>query len=319
MLAKVVALASALQYWTGLAGSNSLRGARILTIHGTPRRRAAELERQLRYVRRQFRVVPLAQLVDGLHARADLDRMVALTFDDGLRNNVEVAYPMLRRLGLPATFFICPGLIEEGRWLWTHEMRRRLRSLEPADRQQPDRLVEWMKRLGIGARREVEDAVREATPRFVPSAAERHEFGLAGWDELRRLEPGLISIGSHTLSHPVLPSMGPDEVELEIHESRRLIEQRLGRPAEVFAYPNDDHNGIVRDLVRRHYRAAVAGGEHKAIGLGADRHILPRVCVPRGVLRLALAMHRAHLASSVTAAISTPAAAPTTVPLIRMY
>src|SRR5206468_6119551 len=135
-------------------------------------RRAAELERQLCYVRRQFRVVPLVQLVECLEGgRADVDRMLALSFDDGLRNNVEVAYPMLRRLGLPATFFICPGLVEEGRWLWTHEMRRRLRSLQPADRQQPDRLVEWMKRLDIGARREVEDAVREATPRFVPSAA----------------------------------------------------------------------------------------------------------------------------------------------------
>ena len=316
MLAKVRAATAALAYWMGVAGRGRRHGARILTIHGTPRRRAAELERQLRYVRRQFRVVPLAQLVDGLHARADLHRMVALTFDDGLRNNVEVAYPMLRRLGLPATFFICPGLVEEGRWLWTHEMRCRLRRLAIAD---VDAFVEWMKRLGITARLEVEEAVREATREFVPTLAERSEFDLAGWDQLRRLEPALIAIGSHTLTHPVLPSMGSNEIEPEIRESRHLIEQRLGRPADVFAYPNDDHNGVVRDLVRRHYRAAVAGGGRKVIEHGVDTHILPRLHVPRGALRLALAMHRNHRASAVTAAISRPAAAPTTVPLMRMY
>src|SRR5207237_9292973 len=137
----------------------------------------------------------------GGSGRAERGRMVALTFDDGLRNNVEVAYPMLRRLGLPATFFICPGLIEEARWLWTHEMRRRLRWLDPADRQQPDRLVDWMKRLDIAARREVEHAVRDATARLVPSAAERDEFDLAGWEQLRRLQPGLPAIGTPTRTH----------------------------------------------------------------------------------------------------------------------
>src|SRR5436190_21863545 len=127
--------------------------------HGTPPRDAAALERQLRLVSLAFPVVPLETLMAGGNGRA----RVALTFDDGLRSNVEVAYPILRKLGLSATFFVCPGLVERGEWLWNHEARERLRSLDPqalAELAQRiggpngvEPIVEWMKTLAIAARR----------------------------------------------------------------------------------------------------------------------------------------------------------------------
>src|SRR5438034_6616280 len=104
-----------------------LQHDRILMYHGTPRRDAAALERQLALVTLAFPVVPLDELLKKNSRRA----RVALTFDDGLRSNVEVAYPILRKLGVSATFFVCPGLIERGDWLWNHEARERLRSLVP--------------------------------------------------------------------------------------------------------------------------------------------------------------------------------------------
>ena len=100
---------------------------RILMYHGTPPRDAAALERQLRLVRLAFPVVSLEKLTAcGGNGRA----RVALTFDDGLRSNVHVAYPILQKLGLTATFFVCPGLIERQEWLWNHEARQRLLSVQ---------------------------------------------------------------------------------------------------------------------------------------------------------------------------------------------
>src|SRR6185503_19821864 len=98
----------------------------ILMYHGTPRRDAGALARQLACIGALFEVVPLREM---MVPRKGLRRRVALTFDDGLKNNVEVAYPILQRLGLTATFFVCPGLVERGAWLWNHEARQRLRSL----------------------------------------------------------------------------------------------------------------------------------------------------------------------------------------------
>lgn len=305
LLARMRAVPFALLCWTGIARSvAAVRGARILTVHGTPRRQAAELQRQLQYIRREFRVVPLPLLVERLEdPKANVDDMVALTFDDGLRSNLDVAYPLLRSLGLPATFFVCPGLIEQGRWLWTHEARCRLRWMEPDDRERiacalgapadVDAFVEWMKHLEIGARQAVEERVREATPEFVRSWSDHDDFDLANWDELRQLDAELITIGCHTMTHPILPSMGPEALEFEIAESRRLLEERLQRKADLFAYPNSDHNAEVRALVRANYRAAVSCGRQSIVP-GVDLHLLPRLDLPRGALRLALTMHRAE-------------------------
>jgi peptidoglycan/xylan/chitin deacetylase (PgdA/CDA1 family) len=289
-------------YWLGLARGGPLRGALILSIHGTPRSQGTELQRQLRYLQRQFQVVSLKRIVEDLeNPLASVDGMVALTFDDGLRSNVEVAYPLLRNLGLPATFFICPALVDQGRWLWTHETRCRLRWLAPEDRTRLARnlsassdieaFVEWMKHLDIAVRRAVEDALARATRELVRTWADHDEYDLANWDELRQLDSHLITFGSHTLTHPILTTMGPAEMEAEIAQSRRLIEERLQRPVEFFAYPNGVHNGAVRQSVRNHYRAAVSCAK-KTAQPGVDLHLLPRLGLPRGALRLAITMHR---------------------------
>src|ERR1043165_4790506 len=200
--------------------------------HGTPRRDAAALERQLRFLRLAFPVVPLDKLAERGKGRA----RVALTFDDGLRSNVEVAYPILRELGLTATFFVCPGLIERGQWLWNHEAREPLGALEPQAlaelaRQldapaEVEAFVEWLKTLPIAARRRAEDEIRAATPRFKPTLAQRAQFDLAGWEELGRLDPRVVAIGSHTMTHPILTSLSAEETDAEMRESRMALEKR---------------------------------------------------------------------------------------------
>src|SRR5260221_9350558 len=180
----------ALAYWLGIAGAAQRRivCARFLMFHATPRGRARQLERVLRYLKRRFDVVPLASLADSLDSpTAPLRRKLVLTFDDGLRNNLEVAYPVLQRLGLPATFFVCPGLIEQGQWLWNHEARQRMLTCRMAPAQ-VETVIDKMKKLGLEERQREEERIRAATPAFAPTAAERHEFDLAGWDALRRLD-----------------------------------------------------------------------------------------------------------------------------------
>src|SRR5688572_20623039 len=180
-----------------LAGIGPRRAARtptrILMFHGTPRAQARALERQLRYLARRFDVVSLDALAKGEKAGR-----IALTFDDGLRSNVEVAYPILARLGLPATFFVCPALVDERRWLWNHEARARLRRLG-ADTDTTERLIEKMKGMDLATRRAVEERLRDETQDYRPSAEEREAYELAGWEELRALDPALVAIGSHTL------------------------------------------------------------------------------------------------------------------------
>lgn len=290
--------------WLGVAGAarRSDGCARIMMFHGTPKRDAGKLERMLRYLKRSFDIVPLGALVADAGSRGvRFRRQMALTFDDGLRNNFEVAYPVLERLALPATFFLCPGLIESGRWLWNHEARERLKSLPAAAvaelagafGAQPDveGMVAWMKRQRLPARRRAEEALRCATRSFSPTAVQRQAFDPAGWDEVRRLDPALATVGAHTLTHPILATLLAEEAEAEIAQSRRVLEEKLQRTVDLFAYPNGDVNAAVHEAVRRHYRAAVAV-EPGFVEPGCDLHLLPRISVPWSPLRLALAVHR---------------------------
>jgi peptidoglycan/xylan/chitin deacetylase (PgdA/CDA1 family) len=290
-------------YWLGAGQTRAMEEGEdaIFLCHGTPHRSAARLERQLRYLRRVFTLVPLAELAAPISAECApaRRRRAAITFDDGLHSNVRVAYPILRTLGIPATFFVCPGLIEERRWLWTHEARRRLQFAGPQLRHElarelgtsaeVDEFVQWMKQLDFPRRTRVEAMLRYATAAFVASEPDREAFDLAGWDELRLLDPSIVTVGSHTMTHPVLPSMSAGEIEAELSESRRMIEAKLARPADFFSYPDGGVDERTLAGVRRHYRAAVNSRSRTRL----DLHLMPNRHLPRGVLSLVWQLNHA--------------------------
>jgi len=186
---------------------------------------------------------------------------------------------------LPATFFVCPALIDERRWLWNHEARARLHHLG-AGVEATERLVERMKGMEVRTRRALEERLRDETQDYRPSAEEREAYELAGWEELRALDPALVAIGSHTLTHPILTTLDRQEAEKEICGSRELLEKRLGRRVELFCYPNGGVDSTAVALARRAYRVAVTVAPG-AVAPGCDPLLLPRLAAPRGLLRLA--------------------------------
>ena len=243
--------------------------ARILMYHGAKADEAAALRAQLRFLARNFNVVSLATMVDRLAgANNGGSNDLVLTFDDGLRNNLTIVYPILRELKLPATFFVCPALIESGQWLWNHEMRCRLRTLEHqaltnlritllAPDPSAEGIVEWMKKLSPAQLLRTEEIIRGATPDFHPTPAQREAYDIMDWNGLIALDPGLITVGSHTLTHPILTTLTAEETEFELQESRRCLEQKLRRKVDFFCYPNGAYDRRAYRSAQKNYRAAV--------------------------------------------------------------
>lgn len=246
-----------------------LREPRVMTYHGvgpqdTP---AEQFDWQLRLLRDEFEVVSVPTLVDRLEQGRCSGHELAITFDDGVRNHATQAWPLLSAHGLPATFFICPGLVDSGRWIWNMEMRVRLRLLDDARRlslalsmkavgSQVERIIARAKQLAPDPRHEFEQAVRDATPGFDPDAALADRYAPMSWEQIRAMDPQRATFGSHSMTHPILTTLGPAEREAELAESRHRIEQVLGRDADLFCYPNGSHDADLVDRVRRHYRAA---------------------------------------------------------------
>jgi peptidoglycan/xylan/chitin deacetylase (PgdA/CDA1 family) len=273
--------------------------------HGVPQEGAQMLEAQLRYLMRNFKVVSLETLVNRLanDARPAANEIV-LTFDDGLRNNLTVVYPILRTLQAPATFFVCPALIEHGAWLWNHEMRCRLQTLPApalaelrmkllAPGTSVDGIVEWMKTLRLPRRHQCEALVRQAIADFRPTARQQAAFDIMNWDDVLSLDPRLITMGSHTLSHPILTTLSDQEIELELLESRRHLEERLQRPVDFFCYPNGSYDRRAYQVVRKAYRAAVTTESGMVDGReNFDLHRLPRIPSAESAALTAWRLHR---------------------------
>lgn len=279
--------------------------ARILMYHGIAAEGAQALKAQVRYLAHNFKVVSLEAMVNRLAGnRAIGANEIALTFDDGLRNNFNVVYPILRELQLPATFFVCPGLINSGKWLWNHEARCRLQTLSSealadvrtallAPDPSADGIVEWMKTLKPAKRQRAEECIRLATPAFRPKAEQSQAYDMMDWDELKSLDPDLVMVGSHTLTHPILITLSQSEIDTELRESRHYLEQKLGRTVDFFCYPNGAYDARVYEAVKNNYRAAVTtetGVLNRKEEL--DLHRLPRIPSAENPALTAWRLHR---------------------------
>jgi peptidoglycan/xylan/chitin deacetylase (PgdA/CDA1 family) len=259
----------------------------ILMFHDVEQESAEEFRRLLRYLSDSFTIVSLEHLLDELtgdHSPSSM--LVALTFDDGLRNQRTVVYPILSDLRLPATFYVCPGLIGRATTTWTWEMWCRLPWLPETVRQElfegeigavdPETITNWMKGLPLHKRTQLEQEIRARSPDFSYTERERNRYEIMSWAELAELDPSLINIGSHTMTHPDLPQVDRDALIHELKDSQALLETRLARSVRDLAYPNGNHNDVVAGAAADVYRSAVTticGG----VQPGDSRYTLKRI------------------------------------------
>ena len=286
------------------------RRLRIMMFHGVgvPDYPARAFARQIEQFARRYELVGIDQALQSLHSdRAPARPQMVLTFDDGLRNNHRAAYPVLARLRAPAVFYVCPALIDAGQWLWNHEARERLRSLSPpacaalAQRLQApaggvEAVVEWMKGLPVDRCRELQERIRSATPDFRPSAQQRERFDLMSWDELADLDPSVVTIGSHTLSHPILTGLAHAQLVDEVRASRQFLEERLRRPVTHFCYPNGANDPRVQAEVGKAYDSAVTT-DYGYVLRGDDRHLLRRIAATPKAANMVWRLHRRYPAA----------------------
>lgn len=92
--------------------------------------------------------------------------------------------------------------------------------------------------------------------------------GYLDWDQIRQMrDSGLVTFGSHSVSHPSLPKLAPDALAREVEGSKELLEERLGRPVALFAYPMGQYDCAVQQAaVKAGYAAAVATNPGKKAG-----------------------------------------------------
>lgn len=261
------------------------------------------LDRVLTLVRAQgYDVVSLDEAVNRLQlsetSRPTGRFFVALTFDDGYRDTVEQAWPVLAHHGVPWTMYVTTGFADGTASLWWVELEEALRRLstvtldleggrfeartgEDSEKQRAFRQLYWQ--LRSGSEENLRAAVATLSAKAsIDGPALTRELCLP-WETLKALAGALgVTIGAHTMTHPMLAKHSITVSEAEIAESRQRLETELGQSIRHFAYPVGDRTSAgPRDF----QLAAQAGFEsavttrpgHLFPGHARHLHALPRV------------------------------------------
>lgn len=205
---------------------------------------------------RGFDIIGLDAVPDRLAARDYGPPFAVLTFDDGYRDNVEHARPVLERHGAPWTLFVASGFADQRGRLWWIELERAIarldrvridihgRSLDLPARSPQEKALAF-EALYRDLRRGSETALLDRIADLCRQA-DLTPGGIApelclSWDELRALgrDPA-VTFGAHTVSHPMLAKHDTATAAREIAESRARIEAELGRAIRHLSYPVGD-------------------------------------------------------------------------------
>jgi peptidoglycan/xylan/chitin deacetylase (PgdA/CDA1 family) len=297
----------------------------ILTAHGVmdaqdgppwvplrPQLSRRRLDDCLRILSRHYRFVSLEEAVAMLAGRAPVrPYCLVLTFDDGYRNHLSHALPILRRHGVPATFFLATGHIDHRRPFWFDRLDYALQHLPAGAHELPvgprtigidasDRaaLRASYKRLRDEAKalprhdtamlREMEtlaEVLEARSGRRLADLFETEDWtAIATWDEIRAAGDD-VSFGSHTVDHVRLSFVDAETMEDQLRRSKQTIEAETGRPCRYFCYPNGSFDGRAAETTRACGYDAAVTTEEGTNRPGSDLMTLRRVdLAPEGDL-----------------------------------
>jgi peptidoglycan/xylan/chitin deacetylase (PgdA/CDA1 family) len=291
------------------------RSVPYLVILNYHRAAGGNLREQMRYLNRHYRILDLDSALKELYADApsetardesmekrDRRSPLVLTFDDGYLDSYTHALRYAQELEVPIAVFPVPEYVNSGATFWWLAPeylvdRTRLESVtvggeqydlaRPAEREALLQAIDERLRHAVSV--EVRETFLAATERrmqvSLPRRMGEDRDGLersVNWTELQEMDrSGLVFFGAHTMHHSVLACLSDDaEIEREVGQARRVLEERLGHPISAFAYPI----GRMEDIGERGVQAVREAGYSWALttieGVNTretDRYLLRRL------------------------------------------
>jgi peptidoglycan/xylan/chitin deacetylase (PgdA/CDA1 family) len=239
----------------------------------------AQFRRQLEMLARHGTPIGVADLLRAVEGGPLPKNPVMVTFDDGYRSCHDIALPILRQVGVPATFFISTSFITERRLYWWERIalllsgaqRRQgaIRYPRPLELDARDpglrgRLTGIVKtEMLLDVERFLAEVAAALGVEWSPEIEARHaDRMIMTWDQIRALAKAGMDVESHTRRHRVLQTLAPADLEDELAGSRKELEAQLDRPVRVIAYPVGrriaDEARIRRALTAAGYRAGMS-------------------------------------------------------------
>lgn len=254
-------------------------------------------ERQMGFLRRHYRVLPLEEAVIELESPKGGSPAVVVTFDDGYRDLYSQALPALGKYKIPATIYLTAGAIETGEVAWYDRIFLAMKhvpgpTFECEVGEKEARVFEIRDAFGrfqaavniITALRKVTNETRKMLCADLERRVELPRAELSSrmltWEQVRIMQGAGVEFGGHTMTHPAVSRLNTKALDEELVESKGLLEERLGKEVRHFAYPfgKSADCGLEASAIleRAGYQSAVTtiGGVNT---FGSKRYELARV------------------------------------------
>lgn len=243
------------------------------------------------FLRKHADVVDLETFLAGPSGSAARP-FVTVTFDDGYASFVDDIVPILAAHKLPATWFVPTALVGTPAMFWFDRVRAAVlcsRRGEIELRGRHWKLNQWHRDYVAAA---VSRTIKQADPirqgALIKSALDQlgeapsarlRSFRVASQDQLRSMAPKLVTIGSHSHTHPQLSQLRADELAGELLVSKNLLEEWTQRPVSHFAFPSGDYDArVIRAIQEAGYRSAWTT-EPRFRSPTEDPYRMPRVSI----------------------------------------
>jgi peptidoglycan/xylan/chitin deacetylase (PgdA/CDA1 family) len=253
----------------------------------------------LEYLRQTCHPMRLLDLAAAIQQHALPQRSVAITFDDGYRDNYSQALSLLKAAEVPATVFVVSGAIDSPHEFWWDELERllllpphppgclklRVQGKDHAWPTTSEGQRQLARKALHGLLRDLAATERASILAELADWAGLHRTGRPDYRAMTALElgeltqGGLLDLGAHTVSHPVLSSLSINDQYAEISDSRQRLESITGRPVLTFAYPYGAFTNQTVDMVKAVGFRAACTTVYGSVESGADRFRLQRFAV----------------------------------------
>lgn len=235
-----------------------------------------EFEFQMRYLKKYYDPISMKELIELMQGK-DIKKKhpVMVTFDDGFLDNYSNAFPILKELDIPATFFVTTDFIDHQDILWYEKLayfikktslpnftierlslRLEITSYQGSRQHIYTQVVEQLKQLNNDVREKILLELFQQEPKVLEYMFADKALSMPmSWDQIREMQQSGMDVGSHSLSHPVLSNIDLTTLRHELSQSKQRLEKELGVPIRSIAYPVGQTESI-SETVERETRKA---------------------------------------------------------------
>ncbi|KAA1175047.1 polysaccharide deacetylase family protein [Marinobacter salinexigens] len=209
--------------------------------------------KQMEFVKKNFNPISLDYLLSRRDDEKKPKNPIVLTFDDGYSDFYEYAFPVLKKLELPATLFITTGFVNQELWLWPDKVKYALTenpkvsnkfNFEEMEFDLTNNIdsvwgciADYCLTLPDNKKTELIDCLYQEVGLEMPALAPENYRPLT-WLEISRMREYGLGVGSHSHSHPVMTKLDDEELNRELFLSKAIIEENLNIKVDTFCYPN---------------------------------------------------------------------------------